>query len=341
MGKRYARNLTIGLAVVFVAAVLVAVSLDDNPTVRLAVPVNAPDQIDRSALPGGGGWPYSELVTHEWNLDESHGYTSELLPRVTGRQTLTALLDGNADIAMMSAAPLIKAVANGSDVMVLAQTERSFNQLRLITRDDHVDDWTRHPIGYIPGTTFESMLTAVIIDEDPKLSTDQLQLVGAQSPATLIDDMVSGAVTTSVMLQPQAAAMTRTFDGSTSDFVDITPPGVYLFTGYLVTTAERWDANREGILRALEATAESRRIITEDPENRLREIHNYEAGATPLQNSRPYFWTADEIVFVTDSSDVQADLSAEAELLSAAGIIPDIPDFTDALSILDMVADRT
>lgn len=342
MIRRSTRNLIILVALGLIAAIVVAVRLTgDEPIVRLSVGTGSMVESEWGRLPAGASWPYSARLIADWNLDTQHSFQLKLIPRVTGKGALASLLDGNADIAAVSAAPIVAAVSKGVDVVVLARTESSTRQIRLVTSRDHVDDWLRYPISYIPGTTMESLLDTVLADRGypkPTESAD-LKLTPSVSPTTQLSALLSGTATTSVLLLPQAATLTYAAPDSTtpSHWVDITPQNGYRFDNFIVTTRARWTANRDAILAATAAFRESRNLVRKDPERRLRELHNDEAGQSPLVDKKPYFWTEDELLFDTDIGTIRSALTKEAKLMLTAGRIAAVPSLEKALDAVDVV----
>lgn len=336
-------RVAVSVAAVFCAliAVVIAVRADANPTVRLSIAVNDAAEYDSPILPASAGWPYSERIVHDWGFAEEFDFDMELVPRVTGKGTIETLLDDNADLAVVAATPVIAALSKGEEVLVLAQTERSFNQIRLVVRSDHVDDWFEQPIGCLPGTVFYSALAAELdhLGQLDALRDGTIDLVGAKDPSALVNALIEDTISSTIMLQPQAALLTRS-EGSNAgvSYIDITTPGLYEFDTFLVTTRNRWEANRDGIQRALRATKASRQLIRDDPESRLREIHNYEAGETALRDSPPWFWSADELVFITDRDEMTEALRREAELQVASGVIDVVPDLAGAFAVRDEIA---
>lgn len=332
------------LVVLSVSVVFVIRSAAREPVVRLAITVNSPADNDHAVLPATGGWPYSQRISYDWNLDEANGFEYELVARVTGRSSLAALVDGNADIAVTGITPLVEAIASGADIRILARTEKSTNQVRLVTTKDHVNDWYDHPIGYISGTVLESALFAELnhAGQGERFHRGDVRLAPAQIPTSLLNALVDGTVTSAELLQPHAAALTALQPanaGSAKEFVDITTPDLYEFSAFMVTTEQRWQANEDGILRAMRATKQSRDLIANDPDRRLKQIHDFEAGDTPLRDITPLFWQLDELVFDTDIAGVRDALNNEAELMEEIGQIDEIPNFDRALSVVGTVGE--
>lgn len=320
-----------------------AIRTDTRPTTRLAVPVSDERRPDDHVLPGSGGWPYDPRTIADWGLADDFDIDIEVVHRVTGKGTIDTLLDNNADVAFVAATPIITAVANGDDVLVLAQTERSDRQMRLVARSDHVGDWFDQPIGIVPGTAFESALTAEIerAGRIASLRDGSIDLIGAQDPFAVLNSLVDGTVSSALLPQPQAAMLTtQQGDGSAPTYVDITTPHLLHFDGFLVTTARRWEDNREAILRTLAVAKATRTLVAQNPAQRLRTIHNYEAGDSSLRDSPPWFWSADELVFITDRTELQDALTHDASLQVLSGKIAALPDFTDALGVVDEVSRR-
>lgn len=342
MRTRSAFALGIVAAATLIIFVAIVRALSQHPVVRFSVAASNADDPTRDDLPATSRSIYPQRLAYDWNLDEQFGFTYVLVPRVTGRGTISALLEGSADIALMSAAPLNQAVSDGHEVRVLAQTERSTRQVRLITDAEHVNDWYRYPVGIVPDSTLEVMLVDTLRDEGISATPrdGSFSVVESRTNLALLDLIVAGEVNTVVVFQANAYSLTSGEENE-GRFVDITPSDGYLCAFYLVTTEQRWKDNREGILRAMEATAESRRMVAADPERRMREINTQEAGAIDTAGGPPEFWKVDEIVFETDYDLVRNDLTTDAELMVLNDMIPQVPDYTDALSELDDVAART
>lgn len=334
----------IGFVPIIIAATVlmfgvVAPFRHDQMVVRFAVAASNADSVTRDWLPPTSRSIYSQRLPYDWHLDERFGFSYVLVPRVTGVGTVSALIGGNADIALMSAVPLNQALSEGHDLTVLAQTERSYRQVRLVTTAEHTTDWPEHPIGIVPNTTLQVMLISVLRDEGllSKLDDGSLVQVESRSPIGSIDQILAGAVESVVVFQANAYSLTS----ANEQFVDITTDDGYLSTFYLVTTEQRLAVNREAILRAMEATAESRRIVAADPDRRLKEIQEQEAGPMGAPEGPPYFWNVDEIVFDTDADQIRNDLTADAELMVLGGLIPSVPNYDRALNELAAVAERT
>lgn len=345
MARRPARPVIIlGVIALLALGAYAVYSNTREPVVRFAITVNSPNDGDHPVLPATGGWPYSQRIPYDWGLDEPNGFRYELVPRVTGQSTLEALSDGNADIAVTGSTPLVQAIADGADVRILARTERSIHQTRLVTTADHVDDWFDQPIGLIADTVLESALYAELdhAGEADRYQKGELDLATSQIPTSMLNGLLDGSMGAAVLLQPHAAALTAIeppVDTGGRRFVDITTDGLYEFSSFVVTTQQRWEANREGILRAMEATRESRELIAEDPERRLKQIHDYEAGSTPLRDVEPLFWQQDELVFDTDAAAIRAALTTEAKIMVETSSITEIPDFTESLSLVRVVGE--
>lgn len=342
MSPRYRIGAIMAVLAVVLLGVGYIVQRDGPPTVRLAVAVSEHSEFDDGFLPAANGWPSVQRVVFDSGVADEHGVKIVLVPRITGRGTIESLLDNNADIAYVATAPLVHAIANGEDVVILALTERSDRQIRLIVRAEHVGDWVDQPIGYVPGTAIQSALTAEIdhTGRGDSLTDGSLDLVGARHPTALMYSLVDGTISSAMLLQPQAALLTGwESPDAQSGYVDLTTPGLHEFDGILVTTRERWSDNRRAILLALEATKATRGLIADDPDNWLRQIHNSEAGHTDLRDTPPWFWDTDEIVFVTDHTEIAAALDREARLQVEDHRLDRVPSFDDALAVLGEVAE--
>lgn len=332
-------------ALLIVTVIVVVRARNQEPTVRLAVGTASASTTDAGKLPSSRPWPVSGWIISPWKLDEANHFHLELIERLAGKGALESVLDGHADIAVVGSAPLVAAALTGKDLLVLAHTESSTRQLRLVTTPDHVTDWYEHPISYLRGTVFESALDSMVITSGhgDLLRSGKLDLVPLAAPEAEVNNLVDGTVGSSVMLLAQATMLTQTQTGDAkpSRFVDITAKDVYQFNSFVVTTKARWSANREGILRAMQAYRQSRTLIHDDPDRRLLDIHRQEAGESSLSDVRPYFWSEDELIFDTNASRITTALKAEADIMLEAGRVPHVPDFAPLLGELPAVAART
>lgn len=325
------------VAVAMIVAGFLVVRRDRHATVRFGISSTNTALYAHPILPASGGWPHSQLIARDWGIAEDLNLEIELVPRIAGRGALATLIDGNADYAVVAATPIVEALSRGNELLILAQTERSNRQMRVVTHADHVDDWYQHPIALMTGTAMESALVADLdLTGHLDLFRDgTLQTMGLPSTDKVVTAIVDGSATSAVLLQPQAALLTRpSAEHPEPEYVDITPPDMYQFTSYLVTTPERWKANHDAIVLAMKATRMTREMIHDEPELRLLEIHNFEAGETRLRDTPPLFWEEDEIVFVTSAALVSESLAHEARLMASGGLIDTAPDFKPALSVL-------
>lgn len=339
--KRSLGVMIVALALTLVAGACLSRRAARHRVVRQALMTSTSPEAELPRLPGSGGWPYAQRAPHDWGLDSKHGITLEFVPRVTGNGTLSALVNDNADIASSPTAPIIRGIASGDPLLILARTDRSRRQVHLVVAADHVDDWMDRPIGYVRGTVLENALFAELRarGQEDRYHNGELLLSSTQAPITLVSSLLEGTTSSALMFSPQAAALT--YDASPSagppGFVDITTPDMYEFSGFVVTTTRRWDENRDGILRAMLAFKDSRNAVAADPQRRLRDIQRFEAGDTAIAGSTATFWSAEEIVFDTDRNAIEASLKREAQLMVETGQIDAVPSFDDALSVVDDV----
>lgn len=327
------------LAAVITLAIAVPRS-DAQPTVRLAIAVNSSNDTDTPLLPASAGWPASQRIVHDWGVDQQFGLDLELVPRVTGQGALATLIDSNADAAFVAAPPLLRALAQGEELLILAETERSTAQIRHVVAAEHTDDWATYPIGVIPGTVIESAMLAELqlVGQIEAYQNGEVEVVGAENPSTMVNALLDGSIASAFMLQPHAALLTQAPDRSVTEaFRDITTPDRYRFVGFLVTTAAKWSSDRDAIIDTARAVNETRDLIAAEPDRRLQEIHNFESGETALRDVTPRFWSEDEIIFDTDPHQIAADLTTEAELMVTAGTLAAIPDLAPTLNALATV----
>lgn len=308
--------------------------------VRLALPVNQHAEEPQQVWPASKGWPGADFLPLIWKLDEGEGIAFKPVLGVAGRGALHALLDDQADLAFAAAAAVVNAIAAGAPVRVLAITTRATGQIKLLARRESSAQWLEKPIAYSRGTVLESALLAQLAatGQMHRFLNRQLALVDVAQPKNLIAALLEGRVQTAVVLKPFADfANHRGAPDANPPFVDVGLPDAYLFEDLLVTTPRHWKAARRGIVGALRAVRRSREMAAQQPARALEAIRSFETAGSVWAASMPQTWKIENLVFQTQAAQIQPSLQREARLRQAAGLLAQVPDLADTLSLLGEV----
>ncbi len=336
---------------ILVAAILVilglplsyAAWLHSLPTsIRFAVPINQNDDDSKRFWPASLGWPGTDFLPMIWDLYKAEGLDFSPVYAVGGKGALATVLDDKADLGIVALAAVVDSIARGSPLVILAITTRSSAQVRLIARRESASNWIYGPIGYSRGTILESaLLTNLQVMNKLDLHRDKkLNLIPFNNPKNVIAALLEGRIQSASILRPFADfALKQSAPDMPSPFVDVTSSPAYELNVCLVTTLRHWQKNREGILKAMTAIRRSREIARKEPARALEAIREFEAAGPIGMTTQSHAWKIEDLVLLTRPNEIRPSLVREAELRKAAGLLDEVPDFSNALSLLDQVSD--
>ncbi|MFV0384392.1 hypothetical protein [Paracoccus sp. (in: a-proteobacteria)] len=333
-----------GILVVFLGVWLNA----QTRPLRFALPMNLPEEPAESRTtlgwPGPSGWPASAYLALEFG--RHRGLVAEVQPsfRVAGKGAVASLRDGTVDAAYSFAPPVVHAIAEGGDDLVVAGVVmRSYDQVRLFVSAEHVDDWHRGNIAVTKGTILESQVLAHLraIGKLDQIGNGGVNLVHIERPESMFFVLMNRLVETSAMPAVYGVFLEQQQQSSDNpEFIDITIPRLYRSNGFILTTRDSLRKHHGRMIEMLRAYRDYGEFVAARPDEALKQMLALEAAGTPIDPdaASDTAWRPQDFILLTDHKEIRAILEAEAQLRIDGHALEVMPDFEPALSELDEIS---
>lgn len=272
------------------------------------------------------------VMSTKGNLN-SPGMVLEKFDVLTGLASKNAVVQGNADIGVVSSSPLVMAIAAGEPVVVLGSYMRSSHLFAIIHAMPE-QQATIHdlpvPVGFVKGTNSETYVREYLRRYG---SPGDLERLDGNSVALrangILPSFTSGSVATVSIWEPIASeVIDASQEGRGQDVRVIRDPDIYENWAFFVTSADTWNRRRPELLEFMASARVAAEFIRENPGD-ARELvedhYGYKAGW--LKNT----WDNVDFELVTERDRLAGALTREAELLRAHGMIGTAPNLADAL----------
>lgn len=241
-----------------------------------------------------------------------------------------AVVNGNADVAIVANAPLVLAASKGEDVLILGSVMFSDRLHAVVSRPSSGS--LPAPIGYVPGTSSEFFLRKVLKSEhlDPAVLTQAVKL----RPPGVQPAFTSHSIQSGVIWEPFVSEMSRSKQAPYGLLPNVRVnkyPGLYAFRFYLITSRAAWKQKRDEIEKFVATMRTVCGEITASPDEarqRMEAIFGYRTGwLSPIWNDLDFRYTDDEQTLL-------APLVADAELAVESGLISRPPDLAPLFEIV-------
>ncbi len=230
------------------------------------------------------GW--STYVAEEKGFFRDNGLSVGFRYRAFGRENLHAVLDGQADAAISSETPFIRAVLGGADLCVLAILVTARDHLGVVARGDEgigdPEDLAGKRVGLAPASNGEYLLDLVLTLHG--MGHDAVRRIPME-PDRMVSALLNRKVAAVTVWNPQKLKATAALG---ENAVVFDAHGVYA-SYFILTTTKRFASRNPGRVRALVgALAAASRFIRENPipagEILARRVPSLDGGAgIPLE----------------------------------------------------------
>lgn len=260
----------------------------------------------------------------------------------TGLASKNAVANGNADIGVSAATPIVFAARDDDKIVVLGRYLTSDKLISLIRRkvDGVPPGDIPMPIGIVPSTASEFFLIDYLegmgkanLYTNAELRAANFQLVGIR-PTGIVQAFRAGDINSAVIWEPLASEIVMPSSGSPpKDVTADAGKGTYVFQAFLVTSHKVWAERRTDVLKVLRAIKAVCQDINGSDEARAY-IENYFSYPNGWLATK---WKEAQFVFNADREKIKKDLEKEADLAVSAGLLAKRPNFDKILSVLDEV----
>ncbi len=216
------------------------------PKVSIAVPM----QINSALV----------LVASGQGLFQKAGVDVTSVPFALGKDALTSVLEGKADLAVVADTPVMFALFGGADIAMLAGISKSRRALAIVAHSDRginrIEDLKGRSIGVSKGTNMPYFLDAML--EVHGVPTDKVTLADLRMDAA-ISAFKGGQLDAAVLFQPFLAELAAQMGDRIKVFYG---EDVYAFRFILVGKPSYIDSHPQevqGVLRALIAAQQATR----------------------------------------------------------------------------------
>ncbi len=183
-----------------------------------------------------------------------------------GREAMTAMLNGQADLALSSDVPAANAVAMQQPVRILATVETSDRDVVVVSPSGHgldrADMLAGKRVGFVPGTNSEHFLTLILRQTG---MADQVECVPFESDA-IMQALAEGKV-------DAASAWTTLRINGTNLFPQgldtLSMPGLYTESWVLSSRKDVVEGQREALERFMKALLAAEQVILHDREHAI------------------------------------------------------------------------
>lgn len=217
------------------------------------VTIALPNQISSAPL----------IVAFAQGLFRQEGVDAVSQPFQYGRDALSAVLEGKADLAVVADTPLMTALFNGADIAMLAGISRGRRNLGIITRNEsgiaRLQDLSGKSIGLKFGTNMPYFLDAML--QTYGIESDKLKRVDV-NVADIKQALDDGKIDAAVMFQPFLAELEVEMGNQVKVFYG---EDVYAFRFILAGKPSYIDSHPQEIRRILKALIAANRSIQLDP----------------------------------------------------------------------------
>jgi ABC-type nitrate/sulfonate/bicarbonate transport system substrate-binding protein len=248
-----------------------------------------------------------------------------------------AVVNGNADVAIVANAPLVIAASKGEDVIILGSVMFSDRLHAVVSRPS--SNPIPGDVGYVPGTSSEFFLRKVIAAEH--LSPDLLSHAVKLRPPGVQPAFTARSIQSGVIWEPFVSEMSRS---KTSPFETLPNvrvnkyPGLYAFRFYLITSRSAWRAKRNSILAfvsTLRTVCGEIKAAPDDARERIEAIFGYRKGwLAPI-------WGDLDFSFTSDEAAMRQPLDADAQLAMDSGLISTRPDLDPLFEVIRQARAKT
>ncbi|MFZ3285673.1 MAG: NrtA/SsuA/CpmA family ABC transporter substrate-binding protein, partial [Telluria sp.] len=217
--------------------------------VRLALPV----QINSAPV----------FVGQAQGLFAKAGVSLHVQPFLLGKDALKAVIDGNADLAIVADTPFMFAVLGGNDVAAVASISEARRALAIVARRDHgiatMAELKGKTVGLTMGTNSPYFLEATL--QANRMHAADLSLRDMQVDA-YIAAFKGGEIDAAVVFQPYLAQLQRDMGQAISVFFG---EDVYAFRFLLVGQPAYIQSHPQEVQRVLNALIQAKAAIHADP----------------------------------------------------------------------------
>lgn len=286
------------------------------PGPAFALTIGLPIQLSSGAV----------LIADQQQLFRQHGLAVGIKRFLLGKQALQAVLDGQADFAIVADTPFVLAVLRGARIATVGTVFESRKSIAIAARRDRgVSDAASlagKRIGTVPGTNAEFFLDTMLQVHGVERSTVQVVDLKADD---LVGAMRSARVDAVTAWYPDLALIGQ---DSGAQGVALFGEDLFVYRFLLVARQEYIDAHGAQVRQLLATLRQANDVIKANPEQ-ARDTLGPLIGLAP-ELLKPSFDAAD-FTLVLDQSLLLA-LSAQmrwagAKGLVKAGALPDYLDF--------------
>ena len=252
------RTQVLGLAGIALACVLALLVWHSRrppvPVPGSPVRIALPNQVSAGAL----------FYARQRDLFARHGLAPALSTFIVGKQALQAVLDGQADLAVVADTPFMLAVMKGEPVAALATIFASRTTLALAANRERginsAQDLRGKRIGTLFGTNAQYFIDNYLVANG--IPREQVHIIGLH-PEELADAIISGKVDAVTAWHPELARISQTMGQRVALLY-----GEDLFVyRFLIVGKKTYIDHHEATLRALLATLQEANLaILHEPE---------------------------------------------------------------------------
>lgn len=321
------RPRTLLFSAVFVAVAFSALAALRTPTiVRYALP-------EKSTW-----WVAPSMLASKWGMFRKVRVDVREESWPTGKRALQALFEDRADIAYVAGPPVVRNAYDHAPLLVVAQTMSSNRIVHLLRQNDRADDWFKYPIGLARNTISEFYLISYLkkLGKLDLYRDGALQLVDRPNVEGNFISLLQNSTEAILLFEP-FASLVNMGEPAMQKFSEITDPPDYQVTCYIVTTPEKWNSNRAGILSVLLALRRASEAIKRDPQKAWNDVKTMLEFSEQAEEWGNRDWRSVDFSLITNKETVRKSLSQDGDLGTEAGIFTTKPNFDALLSVIDEV----
>jgi ABC-type nitrate/sulfonate/bicarbonate transport system substrate-binding protein len=270
------------------------------------------------------------IIAVRENRFQNEGLVVRSFDLKSGAEAKDAVVNGNADVAIVANAPLVLAADKREDIVILGSVMFSDRLHAVVSRP------SRHsfpaPTGYVPGTSSEFFLRKVLQLE----GIDRAFIARAVKlrPPGLAPAFTARSIQSGVTWEPYVSQMSRSSAAPYGLLPNVRVnkyPGLYAFRFYLITSRAAWRTKRGQIRKFVLTMKDVCDQISQNPDDargQMEAVFRYPRGWLTT------FWSDLDFSFSVDLPRLRAPLEADVELALQSGVIKSRPNLDPLFEIL-------
>ncbi|QPK64786.1 NrtA/SsuA/CpmA family ABC transporter substrate-binding protein [Methylomonas sp. LL1] len=219
-------------------------------------------------------------------LFEQQGLDVVVDLKPSGKQSLDAMLEQKAQIALASETPVVKTIMTGKRLAILGSLGESFGDIMLVGNMDHgmakPEDLRGKAIAVEVGTSSEYFLDATLTNHN--ITRDQVRIVSI-STDKIGEALASGEVDAGVGWQPYVLAWQKQLGDHAYSYSN---PHYYTLTWYITASPDYVAGHGETLQKFFHALVEAEHHHQEQPEDMRRVLAERAKISAELYDTNVY-----------------------------------------------------